>query len=190
MSRLRVRSVAAALLLVSTAGALGEGGFAAVSPRQLPALVRGGPYGDPFATVPPLAVASRFVREDWWLSPMGSDGLSMPSTPARREIAPGQKLTAPASIPVLDPDRDDGIPARPGTFKQAPTQIPAPPTQSQKSRIVAPRTPDVEVQISKRTSVGLFGEVGRVEVDRSGLLPSVKTHDLGAGLSLQYRFGQ
>ena len=190
MIRPRVRDIATALLLASTAGAVAESGFASSSARVIPALVREGPYGDPFATLPPLALAGRIVGEDWQLSAFGPESVVAPELRERREIVPGQKLPSGAAAAPPDPDRVDGIPARPGTFKPGPTVIPAPPTQSQKSRIVAPHTPDVEVQISKRASVGLFGEVGRVEVDRSGVLPSVKTHDVGAGLSLQYRFGQ
>ena len=199
-SRNRVWMVACAAGAFASFGVVGPGQAAGggaeeawqlwlpASSQPVPSLLSSGPYGNPFATGPAL----RQIDRDLWANRdptvIGIGGETGAARSDRREILPGLP-TNPGVARAIDPDKDDGLPALPGTFKRIQTQIPG---ALQKGKVVAPHlTPDVALPISPRTTVGVFGEVGRVEVDtRNGLIPSVKTHDLGAGVSLQYRFGQ
>ena len=77
-------------------------------------------------------------------------------------------------------------PPRPGSFAFEPTRVPS---HFFKEKLVAPRVdPPVEIGVGRRTSVGLFGDVG--PVDPKGTAPvRVLNRDVGAGVTFQYRFG-
>lgn len=49
-------------------------------------------------------------------------------------------------------------------------------------------TPDVEVAVSDRTKLGIFGQVGQAG-DRGVVLPHIVNRPVGAGVTLEYRFG-
>ena len=51
-------------------------------------------------------------------------------------------------------------------------------------------TPDIEVEVSKRARIGVFGEANRIEPTDIRNSTTRSTRDLGAGVTLQYRFGE
>lgn len=85
------------------------------------------------------------------------------------------------------PESEDDVPARPGAFTPAPTKLPS---TLHKQRVVAPHTssPDLELDLSKRSSVGVFGEVGRINREDIRTSTVKEGRDLGAGVTWQYKF--
>ena len=51
-------------------------------------------------------------------------------------------------------------------------------------------TPDLEVEVSKRARIGVFGEANKIEPTDIRNSTTRSTRDLGAGVTLQYRFGE
>jgi hypothetical protein len=111
------------------------------------------------------------------------------ATPAAR---PSVRPVSPALVGdrrVFDEPSDDGEPIRrPGSLGKEPVAVPG---EFLKSRTVAPRTgqPDFGVDLSERTSVGVFGDVRQIapeDIRTHGVKP---TRDLGAGVTIQYKFG-
>ena len=78
-----------------------------------------------------------------------------------------------------EPDR-----VMPGRFGTDATEIPG---QFLKGRTVEPKKPDVSVPVGKRTTIGVFQESGRI--DPHVTAPWKQNRDLGAGFTLQHRFG-
>ena len=76
----------------------------------------------------------------------------------------------------------------PGAFRPEPAAIPSP---FAKTQIIDHRgNPDLEVGVSDRTTLGVFSDAGTIErtdIRNSTVRP---TRDLGAGVTLQYKFGQ
>jgi hypothetical protein len=84
--------------------------------------------------------------------------------------------------PSNDPKRPGQLPPR------DPVNVAAPFARS--GLLDAHRTPDVELEVSKRATIGLFGDAKKIEgtdIRNSTIRP---TRDLGAGVTLQYRLGQ
>lgn len=173
-----------ALLAGCLAGAMGPA--LALMPGAIPLLVSQGPYGDPFAITPRIRHVE--LGPDWQAALTAPDEYAL-GTPAGLAVVAGPARTSTLPAPPVDDDRDEAIPALPGTFKRAQTPIPG---VLGKPRIVAPHlAPDVAVPLGRRTTLGLFGEVGTTDPDaRNSLVQSLKAHEVGAGVSLQYRFGQ
>ncbi|WP_375462156.1 hypothetical protein [uncultured Enterovirga sp.] len=159
------------------------------APAQIPTFVRTGPYGPPMALRPPghpRLAASR----------VGPAIPELPlATPGRAAADPKPVLGArknSAGDVHLWGDEEDGLPpVRPGTVGRGGVKLPeAVPDPTGKARRTA-LTPDYEVPLGPKTSIGGFGEVGKVQIDpQAGLLPSVKARDVTGGVTLQYRFGQ
>lgn len=77
---------------------------------------------------------------------------------------------------------------RPGALGKSPVAVPG---EFLNGRAVAPRAgqPDLGVNLSDRTSVGVYGDVRQIapeDIRTHGVKP---TRDLEAGVSLQYKFG-
>lgn len=89
----------------------------------------------------------------------------------------------------LETPVDVGRPDRPGSFGNQPVRVPGP---FLKGKTVAPHSkrPDLELSNDGRTTVGVFGNAELM--DRTDLRNSTSksVRDVGAGLTLQYRFGQ
>ena len=86
---------------------------------------------------------------------------------------------------VAPPDQ----PPRPGALSaRDPAELGSPFAKS--GFLDGHRTPDLEVEVSKRATIGVFGEANTIEPTdiRSSTVRS--TRDLGAGVTLQYRFGE
>lgn len=124
------------------------------------------------------------------LPPVPDPGLGTaaprPVRPAARDLRPIDHRTATKKTAPTD-DRDDDLPARPGAFTPAPTKLPSP---LHKQRVIAPHTssPDLEMDLSKRSSVGVFGEVGRISREDIRTSTVKEGRDLGAGVTWQYKF--
>jgi hypothetical protein len=86
---------------------------------------------------------------------------------------------------VLPPEQ----PARPGTL---PARDPAEATSpfGRSGLLEIGRTPDLELPVSKRATIGVFGEANRIEPTDIRNSTVRTTRDLGAGVTLQYRFGE
>lgn len=92
-------------------------------------------------------------------------------------------------------DAAEPVAPRPGMFEAAPVRIPEihfpESLEAPRRRGMAPHAkPDLEIAVGRRTSLGMFGEVGKVEIETRGLLPSVRPRDVNAGVTLQHRFGE
>jgi hypothetical protein len=86
---------------------------------------------------------------------------------------------------VAPPDQ----PARPGAL--APhdhTDVAAP--FARPGLLNTHRTPDLELSVSKRATLGVFGEANTIEPTDIRNSTVRTTRDLGAGVTLQYRFGE
>lgn len=62
----------------------------------------------------------------------------------------------------------------------------------QKTQNVAPHatgSPDLNVDVNGRTSVGVFGEMNRIEREDVRTSTVKQGRDVGAGVTLQYKFG-
>lgn len=86
------------------------------------------------------------------------------------------------------PDADAERVARPGAFRPERAAVPSP---FAKTQIIDQRNnPDLEVGVADRTTLGVFSDAGTIErtdIRNSTVRP---TRDLGAGVTLQYKFGQ
>ena len=156
-----------------------------------PAMTEFGPYGSPLAMTPAYSVAA--FQMPWDDGPGRAGASRAPSASGTRlAIEPG---SLPAGVPktTFQHDGEEELPDPPGTLSTMPTRVPGLPLgKNAKSGIVAPHTkPDLEMPLSRRTSIGMFGEVGQLELEtRSGIVPTVRAKEIGAGVTLQYRFGQ
>lgn len=125
------------------------------------------------------------------LPPVPDPGLGTaeprPVRPAARDLRPIDHRTATKKPARSDDTDDDDLPARPGAFTPAPTKVPS---TLHKQRVIAPHTasPDLEMDLSKRSSVGVFGEVGRINREDIRTSTVKEGRDLGAGVTWQYKF--
>lgn len=125
------------------------------------------------------------------LPPVPDPGLGTaeprPVRPAARDLSPIDHRTATKKPVAPDVNGDDDLPARPGAFAPAPTKVPS---TLHKQRVIAPHTasPDLEMDLSKRSSVGVFGEVGRINREDIRTSTVKEGRDLGAGVTWQYKF--
>lgn len=201
---MRIRLATSVVLATVSAAAAGE---RMAEPRPVaPSLTRAGPYGSPLAFAPELRAAATPLLSDYAPGLPDPTGVGLgESGPLGRDPRGSRPLTPATSTVARLPGEVAGGgeagegPPIPGMLGRSPTQIPGvgrvlpgqegPPL---KSGVVAPHVkPDFAVPVGKDTSVGLFSEVGRLELEgRNGPVPSVKARDVGAGLTLQYRFGQ
>ena len=79
-------------------------------------------------------------------------------------------------------------PKRPGELKALdPVNTAAPFAHS--GLLDAHRTPDLELEVSKRATLGVFGDAKKIEGTDIRNSTVRSTRDLGAGVTLQYRFG-
>lgn len=155
----------------------------------LPSMTREGPYGDPLRLRPAFLPDMRETGTASTLGGVAFEAGREGGGPDRASPDPKPNGRARTGAGVSVPHDEDDLPAAtPGTFKPVPTKLPG---VLLKTRTVTHHlTPDVEVALTPRSSVGLFGEVGKVAIEQgSGLLPSVRARDLGAGVSFQYRLG-
>ena len=80
-------------------------------------------------------------------------------------------------------------PARPGALaSRDPAEVASPFGRS--GLLDMHRTPDLELPVSKRATLGVFGEANRIEPTDIRNSTVRTTRDLGAGVTLQYRFGE
>ncbi len=109
------------------------------------------------------------------------------AAPVARDLRTGHPRAGANKPARSDDTDDDDLPARPGTFTPAPTKMPSP---LHKQRVIAPHTasPDIEMDLSKRSSVGVFGEVGRINREDIRTSTVKEGRDLGAGVTWQYKF--
>lgn len=125
------------------------------------------------------------------LPPVPDPGLGTPeprpARPAARDLRTIDHRTATKKAVAPDANDDDDLPARPGAFATTPTKLPSP---LHKQRVIAPHTasPDLEMDLSKRSSVGVFGEVGRINREDIRTSTVKEGRDLGAGVTWQYKF--
>ncbi len=182
-----------------------EAGEARPAAGAPPSLTRTGPYGSPLALLPRPTLAIPAI-DDVTLSsePAGAApkaALSGPQTGAAVAALPRATGSSPNKptgsaksrwIEDEDDDEDDPTPAAPGTLKRDRVKVPEPSTVMGRKARRSPTsiTPDYEVPLGPKASLGAYGEVGKVELERSGPIPSVRARDLTGGLTLQYRFGQ
>lgn len=80
------------------------------------------------------------------------------------------------------------LPARPGMLG---TEAPKHAGPLGRSGLLGPHaTPDFELPVTKRTTIGVFGDSNRIEPTDIRNATTRATRDLGAGVTLQYRFGE
>ena len=80
-------------------------------------------------------------------------------------------------------------PARPGALTaRDPVEVTAPFARS--GLLEGHRAPDLELEVSRRATLGLFGEANKIEPTDIRNSTVRSTRDLGAGVTLQYRFGE
>lgn len=89
----------------------------------------------------------------------------------------------------LERPADAGRLDRPGSFGNQPVRVPGP---FLKGKTVAPHSkrPDLELSNDGRTTVGVFGSADLMDKTDLRNSTSKSVRDVGAGLTLQYRFGQ
>jgi hypothetical protein len=109
-----------------------------------------------------------------------------------RRIVPSD-LTRPAAKTGQEPhaaltgDDDEQAPP-PGGFTRGSVKIPS---RFLKAQTIAPHTssPDVSIDLDKRTTLGLFGEMSRTSRTDVEANLSKPDREVGAGFTLQYKFG-
>lgn len=118
----------------------------------------------------------------------GSDG--KPAQPVASPAARDLRGGVPTKPRVTaTPDPGGPVPIQPGKLDTAPTRVPG---QLQKTQNIAPHangTPDIGVEVDKRTSVGVFGDMSRIEREDIRTSTVKQGRDVGAGVTLQYKFG-
>jgi hypothetical protein len=112
------------------------------------------------------------------------DGLDASSGPLEVEI-PATTGSTGRTRWVVPGDQ----PARPGALTPGDAVQSASPF-SRSGLLEAHRTPDLEIEVSKRTTLGVFGEANTIEPTDIRNSTVRATRDLGAGVTLQYRFGE
>ncbi|NNM71238.1 hypothetical protein [Enterovirga aerilata] len=78
--------------------------------------------------------------------------------------------------------------ARPGALAPTGTDVASP--FAKPGLLGSHATPDLELEVSKRATIGVFGEAGKIEPTDIRNATTRTTRDLGAGVTLQYRFGE
>lgn len=186
--------LSAAVLLL--AGLAADGRADTVrTPGSLPILTRESPYGSPLVFTAPsaplqlppdLPVLAGTAAEPRLLADGEEAGAlrgraALPLSP--KASLPGRGSAFPAGADLAPP---------PGTFRPEPVAIPDPTPMIEKRRALGPHlSPDAEVRMGRSMSMGVFGGVEGVDLRNStGMIPSIRARDVGAGLTLQYRFGQ
>lgn len=181
--------------------------FQAEGVPPAPSMTASSPYGSSFRMAPALGgivipwAVPTIEGTDLRASLGGADGGTL-----RHRIVPGDGTIEPDE----DDDEDDDRPIRPGTLTTNPVKIPTYDRRLQ-SRPVAPHlNPDVTYDLNSRTSIGVFSDGTQLDVKSgtalgsvlglrgkdadskagSSVLPGVKAKEIGAGITLQYRFGQ
>ncbi len=168
-----------------------------------PTFTQVGPYGGPLVVKPPR-------------HPAGSGATSLlAATPAafgnstHRALGSSPERERPSSVSSAlkpqdneDDDDDDDVPRKPGTISRDHVKIPdATPNLKRARPTLGPHlTPLREFEITDRTSLGVFGQADRIETrfgsqanasrSTTSQAPSVRARDVGAGLTLQFKFGQ
>lgn len=153
----------------------------------------------------PDAVVDRFARPtrmigaagpaatSSFLSQIYLDGAASTPSVEIAEPAATQAIPAGRTRGLRDAASDKTPPVaadavvRPGSIAAEPPTVTNP---FLKSKVIAPQTPDIEIGSSGRTTLGVFSDVGKpaTKIDpRDGA--GRATRDLGAGVTLQYRFG-
>lgn len=80
------------------------------------------------------------------------------------------------------------LPARPGMLG---TDAPRPAGPLGRTGLLGTRAaPDLELPVTRRTTIGVFGDAHRIEPTDIRNATTRATRDLGAGVTLQYRFGE
>lgn len=103
-------------------------------------------------------------------------------------VTPTHTQQRAASEADLETPADGGRADRPGSFGRQPVRVPG---AFMRKNVVAPHSsPDLEIGKTGRTSVGVFGTVDRIEPTDARNSTSKTMQDLGAGVTLQYKFGQ
>ena len=106
----------------------------------------------------------------------GRPEIDLPATTG--SAAAGSKWVAPSDLS-----------ARPGALHAREAAEGASPFAKQ--GLINPHTtPDLEVEVSKRARLGVFGEANKIEPTDIRNATTRSTRDLGAGVTLQYRFGE
>jgi hypothetical protein len=105
----------------------------------------------------------------------GPPQIEMPATTGSaarsRWVAPSDLSARPGALPARDSVEVGSPFARSGLLE-------------------AHRTPDLELEVSKRATLGLFGEANTIEATDIRNSTVRNTRELGAGVTLQYRFGE
>ena len=157
-----------------------------LGPRRSPLFVQiesGAPPALPGAVVSPAEAASPDVR------------LVGTTDPEPSRVRPGGRgpwagMQGGAGVLPARPSlqgfiEEDEPPNRPGRFGTEANKVPS---RFLKRNVIAPRvTPDVELLIRDRTTIGLFGEVGPAKPGIAN--PGWRDREVEAGLTFQYRFG-
>ncbi len=128
-------------------------------------------------------VASAILDDLSWTAP-ALPGLAEVTPPAQAGRPKANLASVPLDVPPPVPDAV----SRPGSVFAEPPTVTNP---FLKKQVVAPQTPDLEVDLDKRTSIGVFSEVGKpaTKIDPRDSAGRA-TRELGAGITLQYRFGK
>jgi hypothetical protein len=106
----------------------------------------------------------------------GRPEIDLPATTG--SAAAGSRWVAPSDGPT----RPGALPARDSVEAASPFA---------KQGLINPyTTPDLEVEVSKRARLGVFGEANKIEPTDIRNATTRSTRDLGAGVTLQYRFGE
>ena len=184
---------AVVVIAVLAAASLPVSGPVAEEPPRphAPVMTLLGSYGDPLRLAVQgrrIAAALPAIAVDLPVEHAAGAGVrAVPMANLAITALPVRAGSAEPEFEIKDRDSDLAPPVEPGTLRQGPMRVPS---AYFKNQLVAPRvTPDVKLLEAGGATVGMFGEVGKVDIDRTGALPNVKAHDLGGGLTLQYKFG-
>ena len=187
------RAALAVLLLVAGAAAAspegapsGAAGALGSPPGPWAVPLKAGASGGPFKPETKAAGPSPFV----FVPTVPADALAGIGTSRPEPLAPGKGPPIPLlqSGTTAKPGAEVERAPLPGTFRPEAAATPSPFARTQ---MLDQRTkPDLEVGVSERTTVGVFSEAGTIE--RTDIRNSTvrETRDLGAGVTLQYKFGQ
>ena len=107
---------------------------------------------------------------------------------AVKPVSSGDKKADSAAPADDDEEEDDTNPVRPGTFTQSSTKIPS---RFLRTNTVAPHTgsPDISYNVNNKTTIGLFGDMTRTSRTDTRSNLAKPERDVGAGVTIQYKFG-
>ena len=102
---------------------------------------------------------------------------------ARAPIVTSRNLEPDSETPA-----DSGRADRPGTFGRQPVKLPG---AFLHKNVVAPHSaPDLKLGSDGKTTLGVFGDANRIDRTDARNSTTKPITDVGAGLTLQYKFGQ